>query len=98
MSSWIRKTNLIMDHTIPIIALVLEYFLANPVFIKRHIYAILSIILIYLPVYMYFIFTGNPPYPQIDLKSATNFFYTLLFGLSIIFLFLLLEMCTKLKL
>jgi hypothetical protein len=98
MSSWIKKTNLIMDHTIPIIALLLDYFLANPVFIKRHIYAVLIIIIIYLPIYMYFIFTGNPPYPQIDLNSAKNFFYTLLFGLSILCLFLFIEMCTKLKL
>jgi dolichyl-phosphate-mannose--protein O-mannosyl transferase len=52
-----------MDHTIPIIALILEYFLANPVFIKRHLYALLIIILVYLPIYMYFIFSGNPPYP-----------------------------------
>jgi len=63
MSSWRTKTNLIMDHTIPIIALIFEYFLANPVFIKRHLYAILILILIYLPIYMYFIFSGNPPYP-----------------------------------
>lgn len=63
MISWRKKTNLIMDHTVPLIALTIEYFLANPVFIKRHIYAIFFIILLYITIYMVYIISGNPPYP-----------------------------------
>jgi hypothetical protein len=98
MTSKLRKTNLIMDHIVPITALIFDYFLSNPIFIRRHIYAIVLIIFVYLPIYMYFIISGNPPYPNLDLYSVKNLFFNVLIGFSIAGLFLLIEICTKLKL
>ena len=47
---------------------------------------------------MYFIISGNPPYPNLDLYSVKNLFFNVLIGFSIAGLFLLIEICTKLKL
>ena len=98
MTSNLRKTNFVLDHVIPVAALTFDYFLSNPIFIRRHIYAIVLIILLYLPIYMFFIISGNPPYPNLDLNSVKNLFLNIIIGISILVLFLILEKCTKLKL
>lgn len=65
--NFIRHASMAMDHSVPLFLLLVEYiFLSNPVFLKRHIYVIFIMIILYLPINLYYTFIGKPPYAIMD--------------------------------
>ena len=66
-SKLLSKMTLVLDHFLPLLLLLIDYlFLSNPVFLRRHAYVVASLLLLYLPINMYFSVAGKPPYSMID--------------------------------
>lgn len=98
-SKILSKTTLVLDHFLPLLLLLIDYlFLSNPVFLRRHAYVVVALLLIYMPINMYFSVQGRPPYSMIDWQSWTSFLYALLFAGSFILVFYILEWVTRIKL
>ena len=94
-----RKASMIMDHSVPLGLLLFEYlFLANPVFLRRHVYAIGIILILYLPFNLYYTFIGKPPYAIMDWQSATGVILPLVFLATFLLIFIAVEFLTRKKL
>jgi hypothetical protein len=95
---WKVQTNLYMDHIIPIIALICEFFLSYQPILKRHAFILLAIMSSYLLFNIGYTIAGKPPY---DVNEWHTFLGALTclgtFGMGIV-LFYLLEMFTRIKL
>lgn len=59
-----------MDHILPIMSLLIEYVITNPVFVKRHIFIIVALGFIYLIFNFSYSVAGYPPYDMTDWKSV----------------------------
>lgn len=55
-----------MDHTVPILALICEYFVMNPVFVRRHIWIYLFFSLVYFINNIIFVANGFQPYGEFN--------------------------------
>ena len=93
-----RKISMAMDHSVPLFLLLIEYFLANTAFLKKHVYAVCFLILLYLPINLYYSIIGKPPYAIMDWASLTGFILPIAFAGGFILVFLSLEFLTRIKL
>lgn len=63
------KFNMIVDHGMPLIALLCDYSMNCQVITSRHFIPLLQISLFYLFTNMVYSVAGYPPYPNMDWKS-----------------------------
>ena len=96
--TWQRKLNLIIDHFVPLLALLTDYCMNCQPIIRRHFLVVIIIAFIYILVLMGFSISGYPPYPNMNWDSWRGTLIPILILFLTIVLFFLLEVITKRKL
>ena len=94
--TWASKVSLVLDHFLPLLLLLIEYFaLSNPIFLKRHAYVVVTLLIIYTPINMGYSLFDQAPYAIMDWKTIDSLFIGIGFFLGFFIIFFSLEWLTS---
>jgi len=93
----IRFATLVMDHTLPIISLTMEWMISNQPVVKRHIMIVFILELLYLICNFSYSIAGFPPYQLTDWRSFVGILMPFVMCVIGILLFICLEWCNRKK-
>lgn len=98
-SKFLSKLTLVLDHFFPLLLLLIDFlFLSNPVFLRRHAYVVAALLLMYLPINMYYSMSGKPPYSFVDWQSWKSLLIAVAAGCVFLLTFYILDWVTRIKL
>ena len=72
--SGVRQLSLILDHSLPLFCLLLDYSVNSMPFIKRHLWGILTLVFLYILIDLAFVkYTGRIVYKILNWKDYISF-------------------------
>lgn len=96
--TWKRKVDLIMNHSVPLVAMLTDYSMNCQPFLKRHFLIAVLFLGAYLSVLMTYSINGNNPYSNIDWDSFKGTLIPIMMVFASFALFFLLEAVNRCKL
>jgi len=89
---------LVTDHSLPLICLLGEYFMTQPVFVKRHVLILVFVITFYMIVNLSYSLSYRAPYSWTDWHSVGGVFIHIGLWLVVVLMFYMIEWCNRKKL